>query len=358
MVLRPSPRFNVIAGPNGQGKTNLLEAIDYLAVLRSFRGAKARELLAWNGAGAARIDVQAQALGGVASSLRVDIAAGRRSVEVDGKRPRTLGDYLASVPTVLFFPAEIEAVRAEPALRRRWVDRLAAQTVRTFVSEWQGYQRALRSRNRLLRQPPPDRAQIEALDEILAKLGARIVRTRAQIVAETGPLAARAYAAVAQGRQALAIGYAASVAAAADATGLAQTEEALRAALEAGRAIDAQRRSTRLGPHADDLHLRLDGRLARHAASQGEQRAIVLAWKIASAEWLAGRTGVWPILLLDDVSSELDAARSQALFDFLRGQGDGSQVFLTTTEPRLIPLAGDRMDFVVEAGRVQERGSA
>ena len=343
LSLAPGARFNVISGDNGQGKSNLLEAIEYLGSLRSFRGAGALELIA---RGSAQAEIAAQVQGGASTAghqLRVRIPRkGAREVAIDSKRPRSRASYLGTVQTVLFHPGDLQLVAGAPELRRALLDRVLERFDPTYAATLAAYERALRSRNHLLRAEHPDRRAISAYHEVLASAGSIIAKARERLVAELSQLVRDAFAAISGEPERLGVRYEPRV----------EPElSALRTALEHSLDKDLARGFTAEGPHADELVFTLDGVVAKRYASQGQQRAIVLAVKVAELHELSRRAGHVPVLLLDDVSSELDSQRGRRLFGLL---GElGGQVFLTTTQPELILLERERRDFRVQAGVVQ-----
>jgi DNA replication and repair protein RecF len=340
LELLPGARFNVIAGDNGQGKSNLLEAIDYLGSLGSFRGAGSSDMIA---RGKDRAELGATVHGDlVPRQYRVRLSqSGPRELAIDGKRPRTRASYLCAIQTVLFHPGDLQLTTGAPELRRALLDRVLERFDPTYAATLAVYERALRSRNRLLRADPPDRRAIAAYHEVLASAGTVIGLAREQLVSELGLLVTDAFTAISGEPRRLGLRYEPRV----------EPElNALRTALEASFEKDLARGFTAEGPHADDLAFSLDGVLAKRYGSQGQHRAMVLAVKVAELHELSRRVGKVPILLLDDVSSELDKTRSRRLFALLAELG--GQVFLTTTQPELILLERDRQDFRVEAGAV------
>jgi DNA replication and repair protein RecF len=211
----------------------------------------------------------------------------------------------------------------------------------TYGATLAEYERALRSRNRLLKMERPDRRSIVAYDPILASAGAVIGGARAELVREIAPLTERTFSAIAGAEVPLDVRYTPRVE---------PTEAAIADALARSLEKDLARGFTAEGPHADDVSLAVHARSAKHHASQGQQRTIVLALKVAELEVIGRRIGRVPPLLLDDVSSELDRTRSRRFFELL--EGIGGQVWLTTTQPELIPLAGERTDWRIEGGRL------
>lgn len=340
LELSPGPHFNVVHGDNGAGKSNVLEAIHYLGSLRSFRGARTDDLIQ---IGADRAVLEARVTGEAAArTYRAVLARGKpRTLTLDGKRPRSIASWHASIQMVLFHPGDVGLAGGPPEGRRAFLDRILEQLDPTYASTLAGYQKALRSRNRLLRQDRVDRPAVQAYDGVLAAAGAIVGQTRARLVPDLAERTTAAFADVVGESLPLDVRYEPRVD---------PDPGAIRSAL--GRAFDKDvaRGFTADGPHGDDLALRVRQVSARHHASQGQQRAIVLALKVAELDVLTRRTNRVPLLLLDDVSSELDRARNRRLFEVLAQLG--GQVFLTTTHPEFILLDRDRVDFRVEEGRV------
>ena len=338
--LVPGPHFNVIHGDNGAGKSSILEAIYYLGALKSFRGAKAEDLV---GLGAAKATLEAMLEGGAAPHrLRIEIGRSqRRQLQLDGKRPRSTSTWFQTVRMVLFHPGDLVLASGSAEKRRAFLDRVLEQMDPVYAATLASYEKALRSRNRLLKDERVDRRSVRAYDAILSKAGAVVGQARQRLVDDLGPRVERAFEEVFAGQTPLAVRYAPRVD---------PTEEALAQALERSFEKDRARGFTADGPHGDDLELRLHEVGARHHGSQGQHRTIVLALKTAELDLLSERTGRVPILLLDDVSSELDRSRNRRFFEVL--SQTGGQVFLTTTHPEFILLENDRVDFRVDGGHV------
>jgi DNA replication and repair protein RecF len=339
--LCPGPGFNVFHGDNGAGKSNLLEAIDYLGTLKSFRGAKTAELVML-GTETARVEAK---VSGEAAPRTYRVTIGHklpRRAELDGKRPRSIAAWHASIHVVLFHPGDLALAAGPPEPRRSFLDGILEQMDPTFSSAQKSYTRALKGRNRLLRHEDVDRRSIQAFDEILASAGAVVGQSRALLAEELGPLTEQAVGEVHGAALRLAVEYRPRVT---------PTTEALRAALANALDKDIARGFTADGPHADDLSLTvLEGVSARHHASQGQHRAIALGLKIAELRALSSHVGRVPILLLDDVSSELDRTRNRRLFELLGTMG--GQVFMTTTHPEFIRLEKNRVDYEIVSGTV------
>lgn len=341
LSFQPGPRFNVLFGDNGAGKSNLLEAIAYIASLRSFRGAAKEDIIA---AGQSACTLSAR-VASVPLSHEYRISIDRkkpRSVVVDGKRPSSLGAYYSTLQLVLFHPADVELAVGAPSLRRAFLDRMLEQLDVGYPRLLAEYDKALRSRNRLLKSERPDVRSVTAYDPMLASHGARIGAARQKLVDELSPLAEGHFAEITDHGLPLSLSYSARHE---------PDPEVLARALRDSYAKDLARGFTGVGPHGDDLRVGVLDQLAKHHASQGQHRAFVLALKIAELLVLAQRTSKVPILLLDDVSSELDRTRNRRLFGLLSRLG--GQVFLTTTHREFILLEDERADFRIEQGKVE-----
>ncbi|OPZ19692.1 MAG: DNA replication and repair protein RecF [candidate division BRC1 bacterium ADurb.BinA364] len=320
-------------GDNAQGKTNLLEAIYYLSAGRSFRTRNERECLAWD----APPDDPAVVRGtlereGVPRELRVVLSQGEKRLFALGKPLARLAELYGQLNAVLFTPGDLELAQGGPAARRRFLDSELSQVSRPYLCALQRYAQALRQRNALLRsgRPLSDMApDMAAYEALMAESGAEILAARRLALAELGERAAQAYARFGAG-ESLELRYKPFARGDSPAEQGMSDAEWFRGRLEASQAEDARLGQTRIGPHRDDFSILLDGKSAHDFASQGQQRSCALALRLAEAEWMADRTGERPILLLDDLASELDAGRRERLIEALR---DAGQVFMTTTRP-------------------------
>lgn len=345
--LRPGERATVLHGQNGQGKTNLVEAAFFLTTFRSFRTARADELVRWGQGGAAVVgDVAVQ---GLERRLEVRLEGARRMARLDGKVVRRDARGLHGVAAVLFVPEDLLLPKAAPAERRRFVDRAIFAADRGYSAEAVAFDRALRGRNALLRRGPAPAALFEAHDEELARRGAVIVLRRRALVAALAPRVADLFRDIHADLGAR-VGYRshADVEAAADEPAI---REALRAGLLARRERDLLRGFTGFGPQTDDLEMELGSHPAREHGSQGQLRSLVLALKLAELAHLHAVVGEPPLLLLDDVASELDGERRRKLFETIAALP--GQTIITVTDPDFLPALPGRCDFEVRAGEVR-----
>jgi DNA replication and repair protein RecF len=329
----------VVIGENGQGKSNLLEAIYYLHLLRSVRGARDVDVVRF---GAPGFHISARTTGGVHHELSAGFERqGRRKrVKVDGGEPPRLSDALGALPCVLFSPADVDLVAGAPSSRRRYLDILLALSSRPYLAALQRYRAALAQRNAALRDAVRStgaRAEqrVAVWEAPLAEHGAVLWRER--VIWSDSAAGRFAELCASIGEQApVAMRYATSLEpASADVAEIART---LAQALEQKRGLDMRRGITHAGPHRDDLTLTLDGRELRAFGSAGQQRTAAIALRLLEAETLDHRLGAAPLFLLDDPFAELDARRSTRILDLLAEQGMG-QTLLTVPRESDIPPA-------------------
>ena len=325
----PGPRFTVLEGDNGQGKTALLEAVYVLASLKSFRAQRTDELI--------RHGTEEASLFGVVEATdlqrQVELTLGPRGrrIRIDGKAARSLADSLGQLTVVLFAPEDLAITKAGPGNRRRFIDRATFNRFPRSLEATRRYETALEHRNRLLREGGAN-ALLDAFDEQLSLAAASVLAGRLETMAELQPAFSSAVDEITGAAHTATVAYAPSTP---------STLEELRAHFAAKRPEDRRRGTTTTGPHVDDLEVTLDGHPARTTASQGQHRMLVLALKVAEIRTLTAATGHSPLLLLDDVSSELDARRNEDLMRFLGGPAFGGKVIITTTDRRHIQVEGD-----------------
>lgn len=353
----PGPRVNVLWGDNGQGKTNLIEAVYYLATLRSFRTSHADELVRGDAEaqGTARAQLAARIEHrGLDRKVEIRLGPDGRTVSLDGKQVRGAAAVFGAVSVVLFVPEDLLLPRAAPSARRRFLDLAVFNVERGYYKEASAYQKVVKSRNHLLKRGVSDPVLLDAYDEELARTGARVVVRRRALVADLAPRMRELFRAL-HGALPVELRYrsAPAVDAAPDE---AAVQAALLTALRAQRGHDERRRFTGTGPHTDDVEIVLSGRLAREHASQGQLRSLVLALKLAELLNVDARRGDVPVLLLDDVPSELDPTRRKFLFDMV---GELScQTLISVTERNVVSPLRERADFHVAGGRIERDGEA
>lgn len=340
-TLAPAPRLTVIAGENGRGKTSLLEAAYLAATSRSFRTASLEDLVQRGQASAfARIRVTEG--DDLEREQIVALEGSRRTVKAGGKRPPSLAAFAVRSPVVCFHAGELSLSSGPAAPRRTLLDRIALFFDPQLGDHRQRAQLALRERQRALEARGPSARDLDAYEELAAVHGAALTRGRARAAQEIDQDARLAFLRIASPGLSLDLTYQPGGSPDAD---LARRELALR------RRKDLARGLSTFGPHRDDLALRLgpDAAPVRAVASQGQHRAITLALKLAEVAAIGRARGLHPLLLLDDLSSELDAARTEALLLYL--SESPCQMLVTTTRPELFHApfvaATDRLDVVL-----------
>jgi DNA replication and repair protein RecF len=335
----------VFIGANGQGKTNLLEAVAMLALSASPRARREIELVG-PVTTASRMEAEIEAHGTnaeIAITLTVEGERTRRVIEVDGVRRRAF-DLPGHFRVTLFWPDDLGLVKSGPEVRRRFLNQMLVQVEPGYARALAALRRVLEQRNSLLRQIASGEGGQEVLEvwnQELVKVGAEIAAARARAVLELEPEAARCHAEIGSGER-LEIRYEGP-------------PENLAEAVNKSLGEDLRRGSTSIGPHRDDVRVILDGHEARSYSSQGQQRTAVVSLKLAEAALIQRRTGERPVLLLDDVLSELDGERRAAL---LKEVGGGGQVIITSVEAGPFPpdLIAKAMVWTVIEGRIQPCG--
>ena len=313
------PGVNIVVGPNAAGKTNLLEAIMVNSVGKSYR---ARDInLVQNSHDWARIDIHTEQ--NVLRTVKLQPDAGgklQKSFEIDEKTYKRL-PHEQKQPVVLFEPNDLQLIENEPAERRNYFDNVIEQYRAGYEKTRNQYKRVVSQRNALLKQGRRSDSQLFAWNLRLADLGEMLVKQRLDLLKEINRSLAKTYSAIAGKRTKVEIRYESSV-------GTDNYSTNLLKKLENTLETDFERGFTGNGPHRDEFMVYVSGRPALESASRGEIRTLLLALKIIELQILEKERGARPLLLLDDVFSELDGSRRRALTDFLKDY----QTIITTTD--------------------------
>lgn len=332
------PGGMVVVGPNGHGKTNLLEAIHYLHTLRSVRGARDVELVRF---GADAFHLTAGIVGAAYDDVRVGFSrtAKRKKVVLDGAECVRLADAFGAVPSVMFSPRDVELVAGAPSERRRFLDITLATTSRRYLTALQRYRAALVRRNASLREAVKrgeGPARVSVWEPALAEAGATLWCERVRWSRWAAPRLEALCTAIGE-RQRVTLDYHTTLAVDA---GAEDDEGAVRvqlaAALERDRAHDLRRTLTHAGPHRDDLSLKLGGRPLRTFGSAGQQRTAAIALRLLERETLHTLAGRTPLVLLDDPFAELDVDRSRRILEVL-GSGPAGQTIMVVPRGDDVP---------------------
>ncbi|MGV9210441.1 DNA replication/repair protein RecF [Micromonospora sp. RB23] len=355
------PGANVLIGANGVGKTNLVEALGYVATLDSHRVATDAPLVRM-GASSAVIRC-AVVHDGRELLVELEIVPGRANRARLGRSPaRRARDVLGALRLVLFAPEDLELVRGDPSERRRYLDDLLVNRQPRYAGVRADYERVVKQRNALLRTAylarktggsrGGDLGTLAVWDTHLAQHGAELLAGRLELVAALTPHVAKAYDAVAAGRGAAGIAYRPSVELAEPTTDRATLAEALTTALAASRTAEIERGTTLVGPHRDELALSLGPLPAKGYASHGESWSFALALRLAGYDLLRA-DGIEPVLVLDDVFAELDAGRRERLAELV---GGASQLLVTCAVDDDVPAALRGTRYQVGEGTVSSVG--
>jgi len=341
--IEPSPGLNLIWGDNGQGKTSILEALYAVATTRSFRTDKLVQALR-TGDEQARVGATVSE-GSFVRELSLKLGLRSRTVELDGKRPKTLSSYAVRTPVVVFHPRDLELVTGAAGERRRLLDRLILYADPQGAEAARRYGEALKDRQRLLDTRGVAAPELVDFESVAAEHGARFARARFEATERLLPELGEAFGRVTSAGLALLASYV---------PGGSQNAQDFEAELRARRPEDSRRGRASFGPQRDELSLQIEGRAARSDASQGQQRLLSLSLKLAELRCIESTRRVHPVLLLDDVSSELDAHRTESVLSLL--QASQGQIFVTTTRPELFRAgsfsSAERAEFEVTEGRV------
>lgn len=334
-----SEKCCLICGQNGQGKTSILEAIFTAAHARSFRTTRLRELICWE-SDSASVQLKIDTVDGV-KDLECVLSPGRKKISLNGNPIEKASSYYGQITCIAFTPESMQLVQGGPLIRRRFIDRSQSMINPLSVDILVQYQRALKSRNSILAEHRKDiisgscsldiATQLSVWEELLARYGTKIINQRNKFIISIEPLMQQYYQLLSKGKEVVSLTYASSVLS----KNSENIEEYIQEKLNECRRDDAQRLKTSVGPHRDELEISVDFGIgstkpARQTASQGQSRSIALALTLAVVELITELRAEPPVVLLDDVESELDISRREALFEVL--SSFESQTIITATE--------------------------
>lgn len=337
-----SPDVNSIVGKNAQGKTNLIEAIYFTCIGKSFRTSKEKELIKW-GEDSAAISIVAK---NEFREKKLDVIlqkSQKKIVRMDGINIRRIGDVLGEVPIVFFSPDELKLVKESPEERRRFMNIDISQTNKRYFYLLSRYEKILDNRNKLLKSTQNKDVILETIDiwnKALASAGLKIASERKQFIQEIAPYAEKANEFISNGEK-LQITY----------KGIdVESEDEYIKKLENSFDKDFKLGFTSFGPHRDDIDIFLNGVEVKSFGSQGQQRTAALSLKLAELEIIRERTGEYPILILDDVFSELDENRRKRLIKFT----NRCQTFITTTDINFTQSLANNI--IIDDGKISHTG--
>jgi DNA replication and repair protein RecF len=356
----------ILVGQNAQGKSNLLEAVELLSALRSHRTSRDRDLIKAGSDLAAITGQLTRATGDVELTMLLR-QSGRRTVALNGVTQKRQIDFLGTLNMVQFSSLDLDLVRGGPEQRRHWIDSLLIQLEPIYAHVLQQYNQVLRQRNALLKEKlkanlksqnlftagesiaATSSAEIALWDAQLAVTGSRVIRRRARVLHRLAPIAQAWHQAISGSTEALIIRYAPNVELVEDDPEILQ--QAFLAKLKERAIAEYHQGSTLVGPHRDEVEYTINGTPARQYGSQGQQRTLVLALKLAELKLIEEVIGEPPLLLLDDVLAELDLNRQNQLLDAIQ---DRFQTLITTTHlgSFAAPWLNSAQILEVEAGKL------
>ena len=325
-------------GANAQGKSNLVEALGLVTALRSFRAHEQRVLIA-QGKAEARLFFYIAHERQKDVEVQIVLRSESKEVLLDGEKVGRFSDFVGQFPSVVFSSQDIQLLRGAPSLRRRFLDLMLASMDPEYLAALQHYHRALQARNQLLKSGASPEGSLSSFEKMLAGPAALLIQRRIEGIGCFAEKVQTAYASISGGAEDVGVSYLADCAL--------TEKEALLGFYEDQRRRDTLMKSTQRGPHRDDLALRIQGRPAREYASEGQQRGLVLALRLAQVAYFYEKSGVRPVVLADDILGELDLRRRAGFYAAL---DPSLQVFATGTQPpdpiREVPWT----QFSVDAG--------
>lgn len=342
MTLVPHPRFNLIVGPNASGKTNLCEALYFASRGQLLKGERQRELIRWECSW---------------SSLQLEVSGEQIQIQLngveEGKRIVLSGEAASqrrvfdAFKVLIFTPDDLQVLKGSPSLRRRLLDRSIGDVDKPYRAQALAYEQVIRRKNALLRQEAAEEDLLQVFNQQLVEHGAHLVEARLRFLEELNAVLAQVHPRLNQAGMTLKLSYESEIEHRPDAS-----SALLQAALRQVQGRERRAGMSLVGPHRDDVAFDLEGMDLRRYGSQGQQKTALIALKLAQLEMYRRRFAEYPVLVLDDVLSELDPQRTQLLLDHLP---QGLQLFLTETH--LSPPLMRRADkvFEVQQGRVSER---
>lgn len=350
-----SPGVNIFYGPNGQGKTSILEAVHYLCLTKSFKTSDDRHVLRFD---AGHFEIEGRLIRTQSSfekdrheqNVRVAFMPGQgKALMVDGVRQTRFSEWIGRWPVVISAPEDVSIVSGGSGERRRWLDIVLSQVQPLYLKDLQEYRQCLRQRNALLATGMPEIESLASWDAVLVRTGSRIIRQRMQFLDRLAPLVGEVYRHLVPDGETIDMRYRTSIRGDSDVSE-SDVETVFLAALDRGRDRELHRGISLYGPHRDEIDFYLNGRAIRDYGSQGQYKTLAVALKFGEYLLLHRQMERMPLLLLDDVFSELDGSRRKKLVEYL---SDAGQVFLTTADSR--PDYGMRQEieyFTVQNGTI------
>lgn len=345
-IITPHEGVNIIYGDNAQGKTNLLEALWLFCGGHSFRGSKDNELIKWD-KNYARLEMRFYGQERE-QKAKITFNGRQKKIEINGIEKKSTASMIEKYCAVVFSPEHLSLIKRGPSERRKFIDSAICREKLQNAVILSKYNRILSQRNSLLKdisKRPSLEETLSIWDEPLIKNGAMLIKKRIEYTEMLSAKASEYHTGISQGKERLETKYISTTNALQNDT-TEEIEKKLRKKFEENRAEDIKTGVTNAGPHRDDIEILINGKSTRQYASQGQQRSAVLSLKLAEAGVLRERMGEEPVILLDDVLSELDAGRQNYLINELKG----CQVFITCCEQSNKELLKDGKVYYLDKG--------
>lgn len=340
-----SSKVNFLLGQNAQGKTNLLESIYITSMGKSFRTNRDSEMISF-GKDFSSVSAEIVREDDIEGSVEIVIdKSGKKSVKIDGVKIKKASQLLENVYIVIFSPEDLKIVKDEPEKRRKFIDRELCQIKPAYYESLSNYKKVLLQRNAYLKEEIVDPSVLDIWDMQLSEYGLRVMKHRAEFIKKLDFISSEINKKITDGREKLQLKYAPNI----------DFKDNIYEILKKSCDNDLRQRTTTRGPHKDDMELFINGINVRNFGSQGQQRTCALSLKLAEINIIEEETGEKPVLLLDDVMSELDSMRQKFLIKSL----DNIQLFITTTElpESMMAEFPEKNIFFVENGKLQKKGN-
>ena len=347
------PGVNLLIGKNGQGKTNLVEAIRYCSTLSSHRSPASALIKADKPQASIGIELENDG-----KKLKLGIELNKESSNrhsLNGNIVKKSAEILGALTTVIFSPEDIDLIRRDPSTRRAFLNELGIQLRPSYYQTLQDYERVLKQRNALLKSARGksniDLSTLELWDEKLVSLGVKIIQNRESLIEDLLPRVSEKYSQISKSQSEIQITQISSFDIDYRELTTEEITQGLETSIEKLRQDEIDRGMTLIGPQRDELHIQLNGLSAKEHASQGEAWSLALSMKLASAELIADSSSTGkPVMILDDVFSVLDSSRREALTEFVTGY---EQVLITAAVEADVPLTSEANRFVIRDGQVE-----
>ncbi|QNQ81597.1 DNA replication/repair protein RecF [Lactobacillus sp. PV037] len=328
-----SPDVNIFLGANAQGKTNLLEAIYFLGLTRSHRTSNDKELIKFDEKFAVLNGNLRKNSGQILTNLRLNLSSKGKTAFINRLEQKKLSRYVGEMNAILFSPEDLSLVKGGPGLRRKFMDLEFSQINREYLYFSTQYQKVLHQKNNYLKQlalgKTKDKVFLNVLSEQLATIAGEIIWRRINYLKRLNSYAQVAHQAISNAQEKLEIVYQPSINEILDDDSVENIVDKVKAQFKKLEQSELKSGLTQVGPHRDDIYFLINGKNAREYGSQGQQRTVALSLKLAEIQFIYELTGEYPILLLDDVMSELDHTRQSKLLNYIHGK---TQTFITTTD--------------------------